>query len=288
MERDRTASLVTRFAPSPTGRLHRGHAFSALTAQALARAAGGRLLLRIEDIDTERSRAEFETAIFEDLTWLGLAWETPVRRQSEHLADYAAALDWLREQGLVYRCFKTRRQILADIGRAPHEPAAAFVGDPLPPAEEAVRVAAGEAFAWRLSLASARRRLDSEWDRLSFVEAGAGPAGEHGPQRVRPERGGDVILARKELGVAYHLAVVVDDALQGITHVVRGCDLFEAVHIQRLLQALLKLPEPVYAHHPLVLDETGKKFSKRDGAVSLESLREAGATPADIRARIGL
>ncbi|HEX4179880.1 MAG TPA: tRNA glutamyl-Q(34) synthetase GluQRS [Caulobacteraceae bacterium] len=279
--------LVTRFAPSPSGRLHQGHAFSALTAWALARAAGGRLILRIEDIDTERSRPEFEAAILEDLAWLGLSWEEPVRRQSEHLADYAAALERLRTEGLVYRCFKTRREVLEDIGRAPHGPVAAFIGASLPPDQEAARLAAGDAFAWRLSLAAARRRLGPNWDTLDFIEDGRGPDGEHGVQSARPERAGDIILARKGLGVAYHLAVVVDDALQGVTHVARGWDLFEAAHIQRLLQALLDLPSPTYHHHRLLLGPDGKRFAKRDRAETLAGLRARGMTAAALRAELG-
>jgi glutamyl-Q tRNA(Asp) synthetase len=279
--------LTTRFAPSPTGWLHRGHAFSALSAAALAQEARGRFILRIEDIDTARSRPEFEAAIHSDLAWLGLTWETPVRRQSEHPGDYAAALERLRDQGLVYRCFKTRREVLDDIGRAPHEAAQAYVGEPLSRADEAARLAAGEPFAWRLSLAAARERLGPAWASLTFVEQGAGPGGEHGLQSARPETAGDVILARKDLGVAYHLAVVVDDALQGITHVVRGADLFEAVHIQRLLQALLGLPTPTYHHHPLLLRADGKRFAKRDQAETLRDIRERGMTPAALRAELG-
>ena len=284
---DAAPGFVTRFAPSPTGPLHRGHAFSALTAQALAHAAGGRMLLRIEDIDAGRCRPEFEAAVLEDLAWLGLSWETPVRRQSDHLADYAAALERLRADGLVYRCFKTRREILDDIGRAPHEPAAPYVGAPLPAAEEAARVEAGEPFAWRLSLASARRGLGPAWNDLSFVEAGAGPGGEHGLQKAEPERAGDVILGRKGLGAAYHLAVVVDDALQGITHVVRGADLFEAAHIQRLLQALLGLTTPTYHHHRLLLRADGKRFAKRDQAETLADIRARGVGAAALRAELG-
>jgi glutamyl-Q tRNA(Asp) synthetase len=279
--------VTTRFAPSPTGFLHRGHAFSALTAAAFARQAGGRFLLRIEDIDAERCRPRFEAAILEDLAWLGLAWETPVRRQSEHLDDYAAALERLIAEGLVYRCFKTRREVLADIGRAPHGAITPYVGQPLAAAQEAARLAAGEAFAWRLSLARARDRLGKAWSELSFLEEDAGPGGEHGVIPARPERAGDVILARKGLGVAYHLAVVVDDALQGITHVVRGRDLFEASHIQRLLQALLGLPTPIYRHHRLLLGPGGRKISKRDGPESLRDLRTAGVTAAALRAELG-
>jgi glutamyl-Q tRNA(Asp) synthetase len=280
--------VTTRFAPSPTGYLHRGHAFSALTAAAFARETDGRFILRIEDIDAERCRAAFEKAIYEDLTWLGLEGDEPVRRQSEHLGDYAAALDRLIGEGLVYRCFKTRRAVLADIGRAPHDAPAAFVGEPLAPSEEAARLAAGEAFAWRLSLRATRRHLGEDaWNALSFVEEDAGPNGERGVVQARPEIAGDVILARKGLGVAYHLAVVVDDALQGVTHVVRGRDLFEAAHIQRLLQTLLGLPAPVYRHHRLLVGPDGKRFAKRDRAESLRDLRACGATAEELRRALG-
>jgi glutamyl-Q tRNA(Asp) synthetase len=279
--------LVTRFAPSPTGRLHRGHAFSALTAQALAREAGGRLLLRIEDIDAERCRPEFEAAILEEMAWLGFSWETPVRRQSEHLVDYAAALERLRAEALVYRCFKTRREVLDDIGRAPHGAAPVYVGALLPPDEETVRLEAGEPFAWRLSLEAARRRLGPAFEALGFMEEGRGPKGEHGPRTARPERAGDVILARKGLGVSYHLAVTVDDALQGTTHVVRGWDLFEAVHSQRLLQALLNLPTPTYHHHRLLLRPDGQRFAKRDQAETLADIRARGVSAEELRAELG-
>ena len=280
--------FTTRFAPSPTGLLHRGHAFSALTAFAAARAAGGRFLLRLEDIDAERCRPGFEAAILKDLAWLGLEWEANVRRQSEHLGDYRAALEGLRARGLVYRCFRTRRELMDEIGRAPHGPEAApFTGGALAEADEAERMARGEAFAWRLSLAAARRELGEAWDALDFVEEGAGPAGENGAIVARPELAGDVILARKDLGVAYHLAVVVDDALQGVTHVIRGEDLFEAAHIQRLLQALLGLPTPVYRHHRLLLRPDGKRFAKRDTHETLSALRAAGVAAAGLRQELG-
>ncbi|PZR36534.1 tRNA glutamyl-Q(34) synthetase GluQRS [Caulobacter segnis] len=277
-------AFVTRFAPSPTGYLHRGHAYSALAAYTAAREAGGRFLLRIEDIDITRSRPEYEAAILEDLSWLGLSWESPVRRQSEHLADYHAAIETLRERGLVYRCFKTRKEI--DIGRAPHEPAVPYVGGPLPADEEAERLARGEAFAWRLSLAAARETLGG-FETLTFIEEGAGPGGETGLIQARPETAGDIVLARKDVGVAYHLAVVHDDALQGVTHVVRGADLFEAAHIQRLLQALLGLPTPVYRHHGLLVGPDGKRYAKRDKAQTLQELRTAGALPGTLRKELG-
>jgi glutamyl-Q tRNA(Asp) synthetase len=277
-------TFVTRFAPSPTGYLHRGHAYSALAAHTAAREASGRFLLRIEDIDATRSRPEYETAILEDLAWLGLSWESPVRRQSEHLEDYHAAIERLRARGLVYRCFKTRKEI--DIGRAPHEPAVPYVGAPLPPGEEAERLARGEAFAWRLSLAAAREALGG-FEALNFKEEGAGPNGETGLIQARPETAGDIVLARKDVGVAYHLAVVHDDALQGVTHVIRGQDLFEAAHIQRLLQALLDLPTPTYRHHGLLVGPDGKRYAKRDKAQTLRELRAAGVVPEALRKELG-
>lgn len=281
-----SARFVTRFAPSPTGYLHRGHAYSALTAFTAARRADGRFLLRIEDIDRTRCRPEFEAAIFEDLAWLGLEWETPVRRQSEHMDDYAAALARLREMGALYRCFRTRKEIAQAIESAPHGAMEAFRGAPLAPEEEAERLAAGEAYAWRLSLEAAGARLGG-FERLTFTEEGRGPGGEHGEIRARPELGGDVVLARKDVGVAYHLAVVVDDALQGVTHVIRGQDLFEAAHVQRLLQALLNLPAPVYRHHPLLTGPDGKRFAKRDRAETLRDIRARGVSAAVLRRELG-
>jgi len=281
-----SAPFVTRFAPSPTGWLHRGHAFSALTAFEAARAAGGRFLLRVEDIDASRCRPQFEAGVYEDLAWLGLTWEAPVRRQSEHLADYARALDRLRERGLLYRCFRTRREIADDIARAPHGALEAWRGAPLAATEEARRVADGDTYAWRLSLAAAEQALGG-FDSLVFHEEGAGPAGENGVIRARPQVGGDVVLARKDLGVAYHLAVTLDDALQGVTHVVRGQDLFEAAHVQRLLQALLDLPTPTYRHHPLLTDADGRRYAKRDRAQTLADIRAAGVLAEDLRRELG-
>jgi glutamyl-Q tRNA(Asp) synthetase len=281
-----THAFVTRFAPSPTGLLHRGHAYSALTAHAAARAAEGRFLLRIEDIDATRCRPEFEAAIYDDLAWLGLSWEQPVLRQSDHLDDYHAALGALRARGLVYRCFRTRKEIAEEIGRAPHGAMEAFRGAPPPVDEEARRLAAGEPFAWRLSLTAAGAALGG-FDRLTFTEEGRGANGEHGAIQVRPELGGDVVLARKDVGVAYHLAVVVDDARQGVTQVIRGQDLFEATHVQRLLQALLNLPTPTYRHHGLLLGPDGRRYAKRDRAETLSELRAAGVTPQALRKELG-
>jgi glutamyl-Q tRNA(Asp) synthetase len=273
--------LVTRFAPSPTGYLHRGHAFSALTVQAAAQQSGGRLLLRIEDIDTQRCRPAFETAIYEDLAWLGLGWEQPVRRQSQHMDDYRASLGRLEALGLLYRCFRTRQDVLDEIARAPHGPVEAFLGAALPASEEAARLAVGEPFAWRLSLAAARDRLGADWDALSYTDL------DHGVFKARPETAGDVVLARKDVGVAYHLASVVDDALQGVTHVIRGEDLADAPHIQRVLQALLELPQPVYRHHRLLTGPDGKKFSKRDHTQALREIRAAGISAEALRAELG-
>lgn len=272
---------TTRFAPSPSGRLHLGHAHSALFAARAA--AGGRFLLRIEDIDLGRCRPEHEAGILEDLAWLGLTWETPVRRQSEHFADYRAALDRLQGEGLVYPCFCTRREIAAEIARAgsaPHGP-----DGPLYPGtcrrrskdERAERLAAGEPHAWRLDLAEASRRAGP----LTWHDLGAGE------QAARPELLGDAVLARKEVPTSYHLAVTVDDALQEIGLVTRGQDLFHATHLHRLLQALLGLPVPRWHHHALLSDAEGKRLAKRHDALSLAALRAAGRSPAEARALAG-
>ncbi len=280
--------FATRFAPSPTGRLHRGHAFSALTAWSAAREAGGRFVLRIEDIDPTRCKPEYDAAISEDLAWLGLDWETPVRRQSEHLADYDAVIDALKARGLLYRCFRTRKEILDAIGDAPHGPAEAVRPGPHAPEDEARLLAEGRPYAWRLSLDRAREALgEAAWTALSFIEEGEGPDGETGLVRARPETAGDVVLARKDAGTAYHLAVTHDDALQGITHVVRGLDLFEATHIQRLIQTLMGWPAPVYRHHRLLTGPDGRRYAKRDQSVTLAELRAGGLMPEALRAELG-
>ena len=272
-----------RFAPSPTGYLHKGHAFSALTAFEAARELGGRFVLRIEDIDFTRCRAEFEAAIYEDLAWLGLAWEHPVLRQSAHIADYLAALDQLRAGGLVYRSFATRKDVAEAVLSAPHGRPDGYRAAALSAHEEAGRLAAGEPFAWRLDLAAAQAVAGP----LSFVEVGEGPAGEQGPIAVDPDAAGDIVLARKDVGVAYHLAVVVDDARHRITEVVRGQDLFEATHVQRLLQALLGLPAPRYHHHRLIVGADGRRLAKRDEAETLRALRERGVCAAELRTELG-
>ena len=268
--------FVTRFAPSPTGYLHRGHAFSALTAASAAHEADGRFLVRIEDIDTARCRPEFEAAIAEDLAWLGLDWEKPVRRQSEHLDLYRDALARLDAAGLIYPCARTRRDILEGVSRAPQ------AGDP---SDERSASETGP-IAWRLSLHAAKEKLGGMGG-LSFVEEGLGPAGETGVIAVDPEKVGDVVLGRKDLGVSYHLAAVVDDAVQGVSHVIRGNDLFPATHVQRVLQALLDLPSPVYRHHRLILRPDGKRFAKRDTAETLRDLRHSGVSAEDLRASLG-
>ena len=270
--------FVTRFAPSPTGYLHRGHAYSALTAFAAASASKGRLLLRIEDIDATRCRPDYEAGLFEDLVWLGLTWETPVRRQSDHRSDYDAALGRLRDAGLAYRCFKTRKEIAEAAQSAPHGLPAPYTGARLSADEEADRLAAGHAFAWRLSLAAARDHLGG-FD-LTFSEQGE-------TRPADPAAAGDIVLARKDVGVAYHLAVVVDDALQGVTHVIRGQDLYDATPIQRLLQTLLVLPAPTYQHHPLLVGPDGKRYAKRDQAQTLREIRAAGVTADQLRRELG-
>jgi glutamyl-Q tRNA(Asp) synthetase len=271
--------VVTRFAPSPTGYLHLGHVRSALDGWRAAREAGGRFLLRIEDIDRTRCRPHFADAIVEDLAWLGLDWDGPIRRQSEHFADYRAAVARLDAAGLIYPCFCTRRDIQAEIARAGGAPqgelAAPYPGTcrHLDGAQRAERRAQAPDYALRLDVAAATSRtgplawLEDQWR----VEAD-------------PVALGDVVVARKEMPTSYHLAVTVDDALQGITLVTRGADLFAATHIHRLLQALLGLPVPVYRHHPLLTDAEGKRLAKRDGAPTIRAMREAGMRPAEILA----
>jgi len=285
---------VFRFAPSPNGYLHLGHAFSAMLNADLAREAGGRFLLRIEDIDTTRCKPEFETAIYEDLAWLGLSWEKPVRRQSEHFAEYRAALDKLTALGLIYPAFESRAEIARLI--AEQEKQAPWPRDPdgaplypgtaraLSPNERELLLRSGAPYALRLDMAAACR-LAGE---LGWIEHGEGLGGETGMVSARPEAWGDVILARKETPASYHLAVVVDDALQGVTEVVRGQDLFWSTSVHRLLQQLLGLPQLVYRHHRLIPDAAGQKLSKSTDATGLRELRAADVTPAEIRRRVGL
>ena len=274
--------IVTRFAPSPTGYLHLGHAYSALYAWRAAREAGGRFLLRIEDIDRARCRPEFTPAIIEDLAWLGLDWDGAVRQQSEHFADYRAALEKIEARGLIYPCFCTRAEIAAEIARAGGAPQGEegplYPGTcrPLSRAERERRVAAGESYSLRLDVARAAEQAGP----LVWEED------ERGPVAAQPELLGDVVLARKDVPTSYHLAVTVDDALQGVTLVTRGEDLRAATHIHRLLQALLDLPTPRYRFHKLLTDASGKRFAKRDKSLTLRALREAGHTSEEVRAMI--
>jgi glutamyl-Q tRNA(Asp) synthetase len=285
---------VFRFAPSPNGYLHLGHALSALTNFEAARAAGGRFLLRIEDIDVTRCRPEYEAAIYEDLAWLGLIWEQPVRRQSGHMRDYADALRRLEQQNLLYPAFESRSEIARLVaqrersGPWPRDPDGAplYPGDArhLAPEESQRLRESGVPFALRLDMAAARAAAG----RLSWREEGEGPDGESGDIPAEPERWGDVILARKETPTSYHLSVVMDDALQGVTHVIRGQDLFWSTGVHRLLQTLLGLPAPIYRHHRLLRDEAGQKLAKAARSTSLRELRAAGVTPDAIRQMIGV
>jgi glutamyl-Q tRNA(Asp) synthetase len=285
---------VFRFAPSPNGYLHLGHAYSAWLNFDSARKAGGRFLLRIEDIDATRCRPEFETAIYEDLAWLGIAWEAPVRRQSAHLGDYRDALAQLSGLGLIYPAFESRAEIAKLV--AQREAGALWPRDPdgaplypgtakrLSPDERARRLASGAPYALRLDMEAACARAGD----LGWIELGEGPDGETGAVGARPRDWGDVILARKEIPTSYHLSVAIDDALQGVSQVVRGADLFWSTSVHRLLQQLLGLPQPAYRHHRLILDGGGQKLAKSTDATGLRELRGAGATPADLRRRVGL
>jgi glutamyl-Q tRNA(Asp) synthetase len=284
---------IFRFAPSPNGYLHLGHALSALLNADMAKRAGARLLLRIEDIDPTRCRPEYEQAIYEDLAWLGVEWEQPVRRQSEHFDEYRAALERLEHAGLVYPAFESR----ADIGHLVTE-GEARTGKPWPvdpdgapvypghaqamPPRERTRRRASEQFALRLDMPRALAKFEKP---LRWQETGTGHMRDI---EATPERWGDVILGRKETPASYHLSVVLDDALQGVTHVVRGLDLYESTSVHRLLQELLGLRAPVYHHHRLVLDSDGKKLAKRDPSTTLRDLRAAGWTAADVRRAVGL
>jgi glutamyl-Q tRNA(Asp) synthetase len=288
-----TAPPVFRFAPSPNGYLHLGHALSALINFEMARAAGGRLLLRIEDIDASRCRPDYEAAIYQDLAWLGIAWEQPVRRQSAHFDDYRAALARLEAEGLVYPSFESRGEIARLV--AEREAQAPWPRDPdgaplypggsrsLPPDERRRLIREGKTYALRLDAAAAATRAGA----LSWTETGVGTGGETGTMSAQPQQWGDVVLGRKETPTSYHLSVVIDDALQGVTHVVRGQDLFWATSVHRLLQAILGLAAPVYHHHRLILDADGQKLSKSTRATALRALRDGGATPADIRRMVG-
>lgn len=270
---------VFRFAPSPTGHLHLGHALSALTNDEAAKTAGGRFLLRIEDIDPTRCKPEFEQSIYEDLAWLGLEWEAPVRRQSQHFEEYAAALGRLESEGLLYASYETRADLARLIAsRDPDGGPCYSREDGLSPEEAKEREARGEPYALRLDMQEALSRIAAPifWD-------------ENGDTiEAEPARWGDVVLGRKETPASYHLAAVLDDALQGVTHIVRGKDLYEATAVHRVLQELLGLPAPNYFHHRLLLDEHGKKLSKRDKSTTLRDLRASGWDVGGVRKAVGL
>jgi glutamyl-Q tRNA(Asp) synthetase len=284
---------VFRFAPSPNGYLHLGHAFSALLNFDMARESGGQFLLRIEDIDAPRCRPEFEAAIYEDLAWLGLSWEMPVRRQSEHFSEYRDAIEKLSAQGLIYPAFESRAEIARLVAERetvapwPRDPDGAplYPGGAKSFSAQARRqlIEQGLPYALRLDMAAAVAQASD----LNWVEHGEGPGGETGIVAARPEAWGDVILARKEIPTSYHLSVVIDDALQGVTDVVRGQDLFWSTSVHRLLQTVLGIPQPSYRHHRLVLDGSGQKLSKSTKATALRELRGQGATPAHIRRLVG-
>jgi glutamyl-Q tRNA(Asp) synthetase len=279
---------VFRFAPSPNGYLHLGHALSALINADMAKAAGGRLLLRIEDIDEARCRPDYEAAIYEDLAWLGVVWQEPVQRQSEHYGDYRAALGKLEAMGLIYPSFESRAEIAALVAaretrsRWPRDPDGAplYPGNAkaMAPAARKLRMDAGKPYALRLDMTAALSRAGQ----LTWSEAEEGEIG------ADPSVWGDVILARKEMPTSYHLSVVVDDAAQGVTDIVRGRDLFQSTSVHRLLQALLGLPAPRYRHHRLILDADGKKLSKSTAATGLRELRAQGVTPTEVRRLVGL
>lgn len=279
---------VFRFAPSPNGELHLGHAYSALLNQELARESGGRLLLRMEDIDTARCTPLLERQMIEDLHWLGVEWDGPVRRQSEHFADYRAVIDTLASEGLAYKAFMSRAQIRrfveayededADWPRDPD-------GAPLYPGGPDEEGDSDSSYLLRLDMRKAVARVGTS---LTWDEEGAGPRGETGEVSADPAAWGDIVIARRDTPTSYNISVVIDDALQGVTHVVRGRDLFYATSIHVLLQELLGLSRPVYFHHDLVLGPDGMKLSKSNRDTSLRALRAAGATAGDIRKMVGL
>lgn len=278
--------FVTRFAPSPTGYLHRGHAYSALIAWRAARSVGGRFCLRIEDIDTTRCRPEFEPALLEDLEWLGIDWDPPILRQSDRFETYAKTLRRLREEGLIYRCFKSRKEIQSILS-APHmPPGTPFVGIPLSHRAERDRIDAGEPFSWRLSLSAARHFLgEDNYDTLTYkVEDPATGIRSHSP--ARPDRHGDVILSRKDVGTSYHIASVTDDIETDVTHVIRGQDLADVAGLHALLYHLLGADPPTYRHHRLITDAMGRRLAKRDRNETLQAIRQSGVDAETLRASL--
>lgn len=278
-------AVITRFAPSPTGYLHLGHAYAALVAFNAAQQSGGRFIVRIEDIDQGRCRAEFEDAIYEDLSWLGLQWEEPVRRQSDHFDEYAGALETLEKRGLLYPCFCTRKEIQTEIAQSGHAPHVGPDG-PLYPGtcrnlntdERKARMANEKSYAMRLDMAKAKRDAGT----LQWLDAK-----NNETVTATPEIFGDVVLARKDTPTSYHLACTLDDHIQNVTLVTRGEDLYPATHVHRLLQALLGLDTPNYHHHRLMTDDSGTRFAKRDQALTIRALREQGLSPNEVREKIG-
>lgn len=274
-------AFITRFAPSPTGRLHLGHALSALHVWRAADDAGGQVLLRIEDIDTTRCKPDLTEAIFEDLRWLGLSWPEPVRVQSDHFAEYAAVVESLAKRGLAYRCFRTRAEVAAITEANKYT---VFQGDPLPEDEEAERLVNGDAFAWRLSLARVKDLMGPRFSDLTYRVRIGGAVHE---KPANPDLHGDIVIARKDSPSAYHIAATHDDHVQGITEIIRGEDLIDAPHTQTLLQVLMGWDRLIYRHHPLILDADGNKLSKRHRSVSLADLRADGMTAEQIRKQLG-
>ncbi len=281
---------VFRFAPSPNGELHLGHAYSALVTHHLAKETGGRFLLRIEDVDGGRARPEFERQIIDDLTWLGLEWQQPVWRQSDHLDNYQKALDRLDNMGLLYPCFASRKEIANHplSRKMPENPDGATIYPGiyrnLPPEQARQRIARGDPHTLRLNMKKALEVIGKKNAKIEFRERDHD--GRYKTIKMSPADWGDVVLARREIKTSYTLAVVVDDALQAVSHVTRGEDLFYATSLQRLLQILLKLPEPLYYHHPLIVDMTGRKLSKSDADVSLRTIRASGMSAADLRQQL--
>ena len=277
--------MITRFAPSPTGYLHLGHAASAHHVWTYASQHGGQVLLRIEDIDQTRCRADYTQSIYEDLGWLGFSWPTPVRIQSEHMDAYAVIIQHLADKGFAYRCFRTRAEI-RDLMAQSDTPGMAYVGHPLPAVQERDCLARGEAYAWRLNLQEIRSYLGAMWDDLAFAVDNRD--GQIAAIKADPFLHGDIVVARKDAPVAYHLAACFDDNVQCITHIIRGTDLADAPHIQCLIQVLMGWSQPVYVHHELILDETGKRLSKTAKSASLREFRRFGHRPMDIWQRLAL
>ncbi len=288
-----TLAEITRFAPSPTGGLHLGHAYSALLAHTAARDTGGRFLLRIEDIDAGRCRPKYTAQIIDELQWLGIDWDGPVRRQSERIDAYRCELEALTFRRLTYPCFCTRRDIADEISgmqsapQGPEGPLYPGICRRLDESTRAMRIAAGEPHAVRLDIAACLQHLGAG-PLDGFLETGRGPGGETGRIALQPGILGDIVLGRRDVGVSYHLAVVIDDHDQGVTLVTRGEDLFVATHVQRLLQAVLGFTAPRYRHHPLIRDASGRRLAKRDQAQTLAALRASGMSPAAVRARLRL